>query len=548
MNVYGATTEEVLFHHLQAIQSGDLDAVVSDYADNSLMFTIDAVLKGRDEIRQFFALVSNSSPSSDTRFDVLNMVIEGEFAYMVSSMDSTYFSIPFGIDTFVIRDSKIVAHTYIAHIVPKFGPEMSTKIRFELPESPEKDTFMRRLQAMGDNDIDALMSCYAEDAIIIMPDTILRGRDMIKAYYSAELGGRTSKGLPFDILQAVVNKEFACLVWSSESENISIPMGADSFVFRDGKIVTQAMAMQIAPGIEHAFSMSLNPGLNMISLPLKSAVPYTARSFAEKLSANVIIRYDEMLRKFVGFDVKAPGDGFSIEGGKGYIVNVLAGGKFTFTGSAWTNAAPHNIDNSNSWAFIVSGSVLNDKEMAMPNKDYTVIVKNLKTGSSVTEMTDSNGYFTVAYADLSHKSVVSAGDDLEIRVLDNGKLVSGPYAYKARPDDVRNAVMRVQLHLGYTIPAKSELLQNYPNPFNPETWIPYCLKDAGFVSIRIYDITGQLIRTLNLGHKSTGIYTSMVESAYWDGKNESGEVAGSGVYFYRYKFGRFFSHKKDDFI
>jgi len=79
------------------------------------------------------------------------------------------------------------------------------------------------------------------------------------------------------------------------------------------------------------------------------------------------------------------------------------------------------------------------------------------------------------------------------------------------------------------------LLQNYPNPFNPETWIPYQLKDDSDVTIRIYDISGSMVRELNLGHKTSGIYTSKESSAYWDGRNESGESVASGVYFYAIK-------------
>ena len=83
----------------------------------------------------------------------------------------------------------------------------------------------------------------------------------------------------------------------------------------------------------NVFFTKLNPGLNMISVPLKPATPYTARSFAEITGSNVVIKYDESMRKFVGFDPKAPGDGFDIEGGQGYIINVPNGGTVSFTGA-----------------------------------------------------------------------------------------------------------------------------------------------------------------------------------------------------------------------
>jgi len=84
---------------------------------------------------------------------------------------------------------------------------------------------------------------------------------------------------------------------------------------------------------------------------------------------------------------------------------------------------------------------------------------------------------------------------------------------------------------------RTALLQNYPNPFNPETWIPFALHKATEVEIRIYDVSGNLIRTLKLGTKSPGAYFSKKQAAYWDGKNDAGETVGSGVYFYQVRVG-----------
>lgn len=81
------------------------------------------------------------------------------------------------------------------------------------------------------------------------------------------------------------------------------------------------------------------------------------------------------------------------------------------------------------------------------------------------------------------------------------------------------------------IPKKTRLLANYPNPFNPETWIPFELSVDSRVEIMIYSSSGKLVRSLNLGYKPAGKYIQKSKAAYWDGKNESGEDVGSGVYF-----------------
>ena len=81
-------------------------------------------------------------------------------------------------------------------------------------------------------------------------------------------------------------------------------------------------------------------------------------------------------------------------------------------------------------------------------------------------------------------------------------------------------------------PKESLLLPNYPNPFNPETWIPYQLAKSSNVTVHIYAVDGQLVRTLKLGNQHAGIYHSQTRAAHWDGKNEIGEPVASGIYYY----------------
>jgi hypothetical protein len=93
-------------------------------------------------------------------------------------------------------------------------------------------------------------------------------------------------------------------------------------------------------------------------------------------------------------------------------------------------------------------------------------------------------------------------------------------------------------------PEHSKLLQNYPNPLNPETWIPYQLKDAGEVTIRIYNTAGELVREIDLGYKPAGLYVSSDRAARWDGANRFGTLVASGVYFYSIQAGDFIAVRK----
>ncbi len=74
----------------------------------------------------------------------------------------------------------------------------------------------------------------------------------------------------------------------------------------------------------------------------------------------------------------------------------------------------------------------------------------------------------------------------------------------------------------------NSLSQNYPNPFNPQTTIRFTLKDNAPVSLKIYNVSGQLVKTLVSGTRTAGEHT-----VRWDGRNDAGQAVSSGVYFYK---------------
>ena len=98
--------------------------------------------------------------------------------------------------------------------------------------------------------------------------------------------------------------------------------------------------------------------------------------------------------------------------------------------------------------------------------------------------------------------------------------------------------------IAVTAGRENALLANFPNPFNPETWIPYHLAKPTEVTITIYAVNGQVVRTLALGHRPAGIYQTRSRAAYWDGRNAFGEPVASGVYFYTLTVGDFMATRK----
>ncbi len=83
------------------------------------------------------------------------------------------------------------------------------------------------------------------------------------------------------------------------------------------------------------------------------------------------------------------------------------------------------------------------------------------------------------------------------------------------------------------VPRQTALHQNVPNPFNPTTTIRFDLAATGQVKLRIYDVAGRLVRTLLDAPRPAGA----AQSVTWDGLDDVGERASSGVYFYRLEAG-----------
>ncbi|MGD1048948.1 MAG: FlgD immunoglobulin-like domain containing protein, partial [Candidatus Krumholzibacteriaceae bacterium] len=92
---------------------------------------------------------------------------------------------------------------------------------------------------------------------------------------------------------------------------------------------------------------------------------------------------------------------------------------------------------------------------------------------------------------------------------------------------------------GAETPRAYRLAQNFPNPFNPSTTIQYDMKEKGLVRIKIYNVAGELVRTLVCEMKNAGSY-----SVAWDGKSNLGTGVASGIYFCRMQTKEFSATKK----
>ena len=105
-------------------------------------------------------------------------------------------------------------------------------------------------------------------------------------------------------------------------------------------------------------------------------------------------------------------------------------------------------------------------------------------------------------------------------------------------DVFRHGIANLEALFNNVVPQKTTLLPNFPNPFNPETWIPYDLAQDTNVDIKIYNLKGETIRELKIGFQNTGTYRTKELAAFWDGRNSTGELVASGLYFYSLNAGQ----------
>ena len=310
-------------------------------------------------------------------------------------------------------------------------------------------------------------------------------------------------------------------------------------------------------GTNGSSTITINPGLNLVGLPLNdSRITRVSDLFAlEGIGGNVpvIILTDGGEFKVVG-RADDPGD-IPIVGGQAFIMTAQRAATVTISGDGWTNtsgtaAAPSTvltgIEVGDTTPVLGLRGAIVDEEVGLKVKGFRVTVKNLSTGRAVAAVTaaDEAGY-RLTVVDIETGQAATIGDTLEISAQSPNPFIGvKPLRYTITAEDVKRSRIQLPELVAYEIPAETQLLSNYPNPFNPETWIPYRLAEDAFVILTIYDQTGQVVRTINVGHQTAAVYESRSKAIYWDGRNGLGEQVASGVYFYHLSAGDYSATRK----
>jgi hypothetical protein len=101
--------QEIFAHHGKALAAGDLDEIVADYADDSMVITSAGAARGKDGVRKVFVKLLDDLPNAV--WDLKTQVLDGEVLFLEWAADSAVNRVDDGVDTFVFRDGMIWAQT-----------------------------------------------------------------------------------------------------------------------------------------------------------------------------------------------------------------------------------------------------------------------------------------------------------------------------------------------------------------------------------------------------------------------------------------------------
>ncbi len=112
-------SEITLDHHLYSFGERDVDAILEDYTEDSMIIIPNAVIRGLDQIKDFFTNLTTKVLPLGCDFELLEKVAEDNIGYIVWHAESDGFKIPYASDTFVFdEDDKILVQT-VAFILHK---------------------------------------------------------------------------------------------------------------------------------------------------------------------------------------------------------------------------------------------------------------------------------------------------------------------------------------------------------------------------------------------------------------------------------------------
>lgn len=105
-------TRQILDHHWQTFRDNDLEGVMEDYTEESILITPDTTFRGLEAIRQNFIQAFEAFPVEENPLTLHKSIVEQDVGYILWEASTPEFELLFATDTFIIRNGKIIRQTY----------------------------------------------------------------------------------------------------------------------------------------------------------------------------------------------------------------------------------------------------------------------------------------------------------------------------------------------------------------------------------------------------------------------------------------------------
>jgi len=115
-SILSDASKNLLVNHLNSFQDNDLETLMRDYTNESLLVTHDATFTGLEEIKTFFVHLISHFPKQKSSFELDKMVVNDGMAFIVWHAKTPSLDVPLGTDTFIIQDGKIHRQTFAGQL------------------------------------------------------------------------------------------------------------------------------------------------------------------------------------------------------------------------------------------------------------------------------------------------------------------------------------------------------------------------------------------------------------------------------------------------
>jgi ketosteroid isomerase-like protein len=113
------TTQDILQHHMGSIAAGNVEQILNDYTEESVILTAEGAIRGRANIRELFENLTTHMLPPGADFELIQQLVDGDVAYVVWKAESEHFKFHIGTDTLVVKNDKIMTQTFAAHVDKK---------------------------------------------------------------------------------------------------------------------------------------------------------------------------------------------------------------------------------------------------------------------------------------------------------------------------------------------------------------------------------------------------------------------------------------------